>query len=170
MPKINILNLGQDLFEAKDAKGYDEQFRVKLLSLDDINPFRAYLHYQDDWWPILVTLDTYPISTKPTVKFEGRLPACPKHPQSWHPNLFNSGEICWGEVAVFPEMRVVGLLHMLYGMLHNPNHFSPVPGRCNALTDVTNVAKDVATVAGKRIFNALVEAERRYREGNDNAG
>lgn len=163
---INILELGKDLFEAKNAKGYDEQFRVKLLSMEHLSPFRAYLHYQDAWWPITVILRDYPITLQPLVRFEGRLPPCPKHAESWHPNIFNDGKVCWGGVQVFPEMRAVGLMHMLYGMLHNPNHASPVPGRCNILTDVTEQATVLARHAGRRLLGALEEAERRYRSGD----
>ena len=163
--RIEILKLGQDLYEAKDAHGYDKQFRVRLLGPEQLNPFRAYLNYQDEWWPLEIMLHTYPIVTKPFVQFTGRVPTCPKHTYSWHPNLFDDGKVCWGTVKVFPEMRVVGLLNMLHGMLHNPNHLSPVPGlaRCGMLTD----AADQVVGRVKNVFERLQEAQRNHQPGQD---
>ncbi len=166
--KIDILKLGQDLYEARNIKGYDTMFRVKMVSMEQLNPYRAWLHYQDDWWPLNITLDTYPIITRPRVYFEGRVPPCPKHPKSWHPNVFDDGKICWGEVRVFPEMRVGGLLNMLYGMLHNPNHGSPVPDRCT-LASLINIdvdeIRDNVTSTWRRFAQTIEEADRRMKSG-----
>ena len=156
--KFNKLKLGQDLYEAKQAQGYGELFQVRLVKKNQLNPFRAYLHYNNGWWPLLIELNTYPIVTKPKIKFESRIPPCPKHPKSWHPNVYNDGRICWGDGDVFPEMGVVGLLSMLYGMLHNPNHQSPVPGRCNVFSDVAESA--VSTLGN--ILDQLANAEKNY--------
>ena len=163
--KIDILKLGLDLYEAKDAKGYDELFRVKLLGPEQLNPFRGYLFFEDEWWPMEVRFDTYPIVSRPHIQFTGRIPNCPKHKDSWHPNVFDDGRICWGDVRVFPEMRVVGFLTMMYGMLHNPNHLSPIPGgqRCGTFTDVKDHLVDTA----KSIFERLQDAQRNHTPGQD---
>lgn len=167
MKKIDILKLGQDLYEVQNVQGYDKLFRVKATSMDNLNPFRAWINFNNEWWPLKITLDTYPIITRPRVAFEGRIPPCPRHPKSWHPNVFDDGRICWGDVQVFPEMRIGGLLHMLYGMVHNPNHSSAVPDRCSAFASFEDDLKDVMETARERfkhIANVIENADRILKE------
>lgn len=163
---ISVLDLGRDLYEAKEAQGYGEQFRIKLFSPNDLNPFRAYLFFQDEWWPVRITLQDYPIVRPPEIRFDGRIPPCPRHGQHWHPNIYDDGKVCWGQTQLFPEMRLVGLLHMLNSMLTNPNHHSAVPGRCGAMDDIMDRVSDAATQTGAKLWELLQDAEKRYRDGD----
>lgn len=127
---VDERELGLDLMQAQRARGYSSQFSVKLIWRDVLNPFRAYFYFRDEWWPARVTLDSYPMYSNPTVAFEQRIPPCPVHTYGWHPNVFDRGEVCWGTAHLLPGTRIVGLLNVIYGLLHTPNHDGAVPGRC----------------------------------------
>src|SRR3989442_13918559 len=54
--------LSQDLMRIPNARGYNSLFYVKLIRAGLINPFRAYLHFRSEWWPIQIDFSSYPIS------------------------------------------------------------------------------------------------------------
>ncbi len=135
---VDLAQLAQDLVEAADAVGYDSQFSIKLMHKDQLNPFRVYLYdEQGEEYPLKVMLYTYPfvdgvlLKDQVTGTFEQRVPPCPQHGYSWHPNVFDSQSICWGNVTTLPGMTITGLLNTLNGLLHNPNHRGKVAGRCD---------------------------------------
>jgi hypothetical protein len=121
----------QDVLMAQDAVGYQSQFYIRLIARDVCNPFRVYFYANDFWWPSLIRFDTYPITTLPRVRFDRLVPPCPIHAQSWHPNIYDTGDVCWGDVCLLPGTGIIGILNMVSYLLHSPNHQSVVHGRCN---------------------------------------
>lgn len=128
---IDEYQLGQDIMQARYARGYGAKFHIKLISENTLNPFRVYIYFLNDWWPVRVNLSSYPMNANPTVTFEQRIPPCPVHLHSWHPNVYDSRDLCWGNAKLLPGTKIVGLLNALYGLLQTPNHESAVSGRCH---------------------------------------
>jgi len=122
--------LMQDLLRAQDALGYRSQFKIYLIGPDIFSPVRVYFSVSGVWWPTLVYLDTYPLTTLPVVCFDRVIPPCPLHPRSWHPNIYDTGQICWGNASLLPSMSIIGLLNMTSWLLKSPNHESIVRGHC----------------------------------------
>ncbi len=127
---IDMSLLMQDMLDARDASGYDNQYRIRLTEKGVFNPFRVYLIDVDEEWPVLVELHSYPLEDHPDVTFEDEIPPCPEHEDSWHPNVFDDGSICWGDSPVLPGTRIIGLLNTLHSLLQNPNHDAAVADRC----------------------------------------
>lgn len=130
---IDEWQLAHDMLAAMESRKYGGQFRIKLLKPNVFDIFRVYLNYEGIEYPLRVELDEYPFSHLPSVTFEHFIPPCPKHPESWHPNVWDDGRVCWGQAEnnVLPGTTIVGFLNTLVAFLHKANHKSPVPGdRC----------------------------------------
>ena len=127
---IDELALAEDMLEAIEDDEYNESFRIKLFKPNVFNPFRLYLYENGEEWPVKVELNTYPIESNPTVTFEQRIPPCPEHSYSWHPNIWDYGKVCWGSASALPGTTITGLVNTLIALLHNPYHPGKVPGRC----------------------------------------
>ncbi len=127
---LDELALAEDMLEALEDDEYNDLFSIKLFEPNVFNPFRLYLYDDGEEWPVKVKLHSYPIETNPTVTFDQRIPPCPEHGGSWHPNIYDSGKVCWGSASVLPGTTITGLVNTLLALLHNPYHPAKIPGRC----------------------------------------
>jgi hypothetical protein len=129
---IDEWQLACDMLAAMESRKYGDRFRIKLLKPNVFDTFRVYLNYEGIEYPLRVEIEEYPFSQLPSVTFERYIPPCPKHPESWHPNVWDDGRVCWGEAEtnVLPGTTIVGFLNTLVAFLHKANHKSPVPDRC----------------------------------------
>ena len=118
------------MLNLKKFKEYNRLFYVRLFDNNVINPFVAYFFHLGNWNKTMINLSSYPAYNFPTVRFAS-IPRCPEHTWSFHPNIYDNGEICWGG-ATFPYgCRLIGILRSVTHLLRNPNHdFAPVPNRC----------------------------------------
>lgn len=125
---VDSVYLGEDLLAAQESMDYNKKFYVKLIRRGVVNPMRAYFYYQATWWGARVNFKSYPIgstSELPEVKFD-RVPPCPDHARSWHPNIYDTGAVCWGSISLLPDTRVIGVLQAVACLLVAANHSSAV--------------------------------------------
>ncbi len=123
---IDYQQLARDMVEAKHSIAYNNQYRITLLKPNSFLPFRVYLSYQGEEYTVTVNPSRYRFTTlwEANAKFDNRIPTCPNHSWSWHPNVKDDGNICWGSALLLPGNPVLVLLDALNEFLHSPKHGS----------------------------------------------
>lgn len=126
---IEHTQLALDLVLATKTKGYGQRYTAVLLSPPELVPFRAYLHFRQEWWPVDIDFSVYPFPIGTayadivTMYFRERIPPCPKHPDNWHPNVTaDNGWVCFGTSLVPSGNGIVNLLEALVVFLKHPRH------------------------------------------------
>jgi hypothetical protein len=130
---IDFRQLKIDMLKALNSMSYSEAFELRLLEPDKHNPFRVYLELFGKLYIARVGLEDYPFTNKyPQVQFEQLLPPCPLHPANRHPNVDDSGHVCFGKTILIKGTRIVGLLNTLDNFLHDPKHKAGYSSSCRA--------------------------------------
>lgn len=128
--QLNTSQLALDLWLTTKTKGYGQRYHVVLLSPPELVPFRAYLYFLREWWPVEIDFSTYPFpigegyTSIVNLRFQERIPPCPQHRDSWHPNIIaETGMVHFCGVRVPAGNGIVNLLEALSVFLRNPNHW-----------------------------------------------